>query len=1415
MAPSIEGQSEVILSAIEKSGIDPEKIEYIEAHGTGTQIGDPIEVMALKNAYSLYTDKKNYCAIGSVKTNIGHLDAASGISGLIKTVLSIKSSLIFPTLHFEKPNSNIDFENSPFFVNNKLLEWNNSENERFAGVSSFGVGGTNVHVILQEYLDKKNNYIQEEKSHLIILSAKTEKSLDDITKNYENISENLNIQDISYTLQIGRKDWNFRRFFIAKSTQKLKTKANNFIDNSFTDYCENTTYTNVFLFSGLGTQKIKSGFEVYKNEPIFKEEFEKCRSIFNNYLEKDIKDIIFNDNNSQLLNTPTYMQSSIFIIQYSMAKLWMSKGIIPDVLLGHSFGEYVAWAISEAILLEDIIKIVSIRGALFEKVSGTMIAVSSKSNEIEKFLNEKIVIANYNAEDFITLSGDLDSIINLELKLKENKIAFTRLSVPHATHCYLLDNIIEEFSFKLKDIVFKNPKIKIISNLTGKYIKENELNLEYIINHTLKPVLFYQGLSELANEEDISFLELGTSDHLIKIIQRNAKIFNNFVLNSSLSSKNTNLSEYDFFLTTLGFLWQKGYKINWDKNVDFKRVSLPLYQFDRKKYWVDALEEKRIVQSKRNTIENMFYIPSWKKTFIKENVLAEKINTTLFFYDHITEQNKCENKQGTKAPLFRTLDYYKNCKTFYNYSNNVIFEEIKYTKEEYNLLFKNLKEKDILPEKIICFLPEYSENEFIKLYFDNLLFLIQEIGNLNFKTEIIIISKENYFITGNENILPEQMIFNCFLRTVKQEYANINVKNIDIDSKINNNKLIKLIYSNIEHKILAIRNNNFWLEDVQKISLDSNFTSNVSSSDIFVITGGLGGIGLSLAEFLAKKYKSKIVIINRSYDEKNISESPSYQKTKEIRDFSECYILKADINDKNDLETIFSEINNKIGKISYFIHSAGIISSGLISIKKSDDYKEIFSVKINATKNIYELCNKYQIKKLILFSSLTTILGGIGETAYISANSFLNSFTDKYSNLDKKVSITTINWCSWKEVGMAKKMYDRNSELKYFFEDNDFSITLEEGNNIFNTVLNNEGITNIFISPLDIKFIQEKYTKVSISNMKNLLKEYLNTKKVNLYERPKLKNTYIEAKTDLELIIKNIWQDNLGIKNIGTEDNFFDLGGHSLLLAKMKIDLEEKLGYELPMSSVFNANTIKELAIHLEEKVNSVVIPLKKQGDKKPLFCVHAVSGTIFPFYPIAKNIDKDTPFYAIQSYGFSENANPIETIEEMASFYISGIKNVQKSGPYIISGWSFGSLVALEIAHQLIKNGDEVEKLIIIDMNAPIGEEFRKSIDEEFLTNRFNIDMKGLFGKKVDSENINVKSLYKVFKGNINASLKYEGKKIDTEIILFRAIENIEEDNLLNWDKISDKVKLFNIKGNHYSIIKSPDFFEKLNNLL
>ncbi|MFL0802020.1 MAG: acyltransferase domain-containing protein [Agarilytica sp.] len=592
-APSIEGQTTVISEALANAQVEPETITSIEAHGTATALGDPIEFAALSEVFKNVNPNEKTCALGSVKTNIGHLDTASGMAGLIKTILSLKHRTLPPSLNYETRNTKIDLDSSPFYVNTRLSDWEPINGiPRRAGVSSFGVGGTNAHVVLEEapemLVDSSRRDI-----FCICCSANSKKALKKLESRYvEHAKESPDdIADIAYTSQVGRKHLSNRSITIVSQKEGLV------FSRVYSAEHDSITKRKVaFLFPGQGSQYWGMAKGLYENEPVFRETLTRCSDILEQHLHQRVEDILYSNSDRDAINNTIFTQPVLFSVEYSLACLYQSFGVQPDLMLGHSIGEYVAACIAGVFSLEDALHVVSVRGRLVQNMpSGSMLAIQLSHEQIATVLSDypRCDLAAENALDQYVVSGPECQIKDLESALRQQGTLCKKLTTSHAFHSSMLEPARRDFVKVLSTISLSAPKTPFVSNVTGSLIRDDQaVDPEYWGEQLQKPVLFHKGIQTLASEPGVIFLEVGLGQTISQLAKK------------SLARKGDGSKEFPVincagpspendefgFVQSIGQLWCRGVSPDWlgfYEGEQRHRVPLPEYPFDHKSYWVE------------------------------------------------------------------------------------------------------------------------------------------------------------------------------------------------------------------------------------------------------------------------------------------------------------------------------------------------------------------------------------------------------------------------------------------------------------------------------------------------------------------------------------------------------------------------------------------------------------------------------------------------------------------------------------------------------------------------------------------------------------------------------------------------------------------------------------------------------------
>ncbi len=1540
-APSVAGQAELIKTVQKVGNIAPESIGYIEAHGTGTKMGDPIEIEALKKAF--HTDQRSYCAVGSVKSNIGHLGNAAGIAGLIKTVLSLKHRRLVPSINITQPNPLLKIEQSPFYLSTKLKEWKKKNNyPRRAGVSSFGMGGANVHVILEEAPESYET-IKEKSAEIINLSAKTETSLINYKRTFLkfiNANKDISLSDVSYTLNTGRKHFNYRTSYIASSIEGLIEKLEDDVESKSRSIRINDKEKKiVFMFPGQGIHYSQIGSGLYEREKEFRDFADHCIDILKKKRKIDLRNLLFQKGSSTqakaIINEPHVSACELFIIEVSLANLLIKKGIRPDAVIGHSLGEYAAGWLSGVMSLPDALTLVFDRGLLIKKSpAGAMLNVAIEKRELMPLLNDSVSVAAENSDTMFVLSGAKDALENLNNLLEDKGITTSFLHMQYAFHSRMLDPLLEEFEKTiLNKIDFQSPKIPFVSSLTGDFADPNEVKkIEYWIRQFRNTVNFNSGIKQLLKEKDTIYLEVGPGKSLTGLVasltmkdctSQSINLMRN--PNSFLKDPKEELNDSLYFLHKTSELWLAGAEIDWTKiykNKTGKRISLPTYEFEKMYYgklFNVLLNDSSIVKAmsgnKKDDLTSPLSITDSKKE------LAIHLDNGLHREIRENPKEKLKRIDSIYHDSCDDSDFKANEITITGQQNDEYREEIEYIANEWrNLLGIN----------------KFNINDDFFEMGGSSIAMIQLVAKL----------QSQYKISISELLT---------LRTLKNiaEHLRKNKSTTQIDMKFTYFKKLTNRNREIENKYKYQINNKINSQKIKKEIKEIDFTRKSNQNEV-LLTGATGFLGIYLIKELLSNQCTRVSVLIR-----NLSKEKAFSRIREHWDyfFDEMFpgnrlnvfcgdIAKPGLGlSKEDWE----ELSKKVDSV---FHSAAIVHH-------FGDWQDFVDVNVNGTRNILDFvkngnmslhhmstigvaggyvpnkefiifsedsldvqqdidnpygkskfiaeklvqearnqgykCNIYRIGNILFdsdslifqknnrenwfFNSLMALID-LRVFPITKVNDLDVSYVDQVAKSIVKISrieellnenfhIFNHKMISFYDFGVAalEKFSDIRileiSELFDYFKDNFNDKKLGRNIQIFLAYLgfydytdeNNSTIFHIVNEKTNriLKILGFDWKDPDSEILDKFIDKYI---KQGIFKRdresiefkPELSPTYKAPSNDIERKLVSIWSKLLGLKLIGVDDLFFDLGGNSVKGLVMISEIYKEFGFKLAVRDFHKNLTVSKLAATIavgdSTETFEILVPIQKKGTKTPLFLIPGVEGDVLNFSAFSKFMGKEQPIFGLQTVGLNGKDKPFDNIEDMAQMYLFEIKKIQKNGPYHIAGHSFGGLVGYETARQMTLVGDKIKTLLVFDENAPHYRDNSKFNMKEFLS----VIIQHVFQLHNVKKEPNYEEIYKLKETEIADYLReyfgqhgiyyskelIQGKwnviksnclityhpdsvlKVD-KAVLFKAKDrrttNSEQikDNDLGWNRyFSSKVLIYEIPGNHTTIL-DPQNVEKI----
>jgi acyl transferase domain-containing protein/thioesterase domain-containing protein/acyl carrier protein len=1410
-APSVKGQARVISDAIELAEIDATNISYIEAHGTATNLGDPIEFEALSQAFGGV--KNHSCGIGSIKSNIGHLDTAAGITGLIKTSLSVYHGQIPASLHFKKPNPEIDLENSPFYVVDSLRNW---PSPRIAGISSFGMGGTNAHVIVSEentdpdVLDTAQKQSKKQTDwHLLPFSANDSEVLEQLQASYSHAFQDSSnsLEDISWSLFHTRKAMPVRNFIVTNSqsnTGDLLAQA----APSFKVIKEPKNI--VFMFPGQGSQQLAMAAQLSKHYPAYKRALEQALMKFHE--ETRIRGYLFEEN--QQCET-SLLQPALFCHEYALAKLWQALGVQPTHLIGHSLGEYVAACIAGVFSLSDAVKIVQIRANLMTKMlPGRMLAIRASQSELEHYIDSKIELAAINGPKSCVLAGPDKAITELQAKLEKEGLSFQLLQTSHAFHSAAVEPLLNSFQNEMAAFVLNPPKIPIVSNVTGTWLTPQQAtDPKYWCQHIRKPVLFNKGIQTLINEKLDCFIEVGPG-----------KALSHFTLAAGVASENviTGISGQHMashnLLEAMGRFWKIGGNIDTDRlyTKPVKSIDLPLYPFKKDRVWLSRNKTKDKAVS-----NDIFELPKtyqtiWQNHRIIKKTLEKQDSCWLFLADdqsfaHSLAENLCPNAEHIVIIPFQK---------FTANSGQITAESVDAV---WHKLIGPLFEQDKPCQIINCWPLDYSQ------YSDNRDSLFDVIGYIGkilstklYQVPITFTTLTDRSIStsdlGTQN--PIQSLAHSMPIVMQQEINGLIGQVIDIDLTSDLTMSLQTLSSELTRKeripIRAIRNHQCWQPRFVELLQNSHAENQnwIQANGHYLITGGLGQLGLTLSHWLANQSIAALTLVTRSPipDQSQwqiLVDQESTDKTLKAK-LNKLLVIKTKVKLLTILDTawhseqIIRDSINKAetinGPITGIFHSAAHFDNQTIQPLKqfnADNADQQFQTKVESTHALHKIFEEKSLDFVVLMSSLSAILAGPGHGIYSAANKFLDAQAKQStSNLTQWLSIA---WDGWNVSAQSGKG----------------SITEDDAPKLFDSLFRDHGHTNLAVA---CQALEPRFDNW-VRQVQHQIQPPSDTKKP------------VFEKSDILHILEKCWQDIIGVEECTADANFFALGGDSLAAVRLSGLIQQRMNINITAAELFAHSNFQDmtklLTTHKQKTSDSLLVPLR-DGQGEPILLIHPGGGGIAIYQSLLELLDLNNPFYGIRARGVDAGSDPrlFDDMKHLANEYARELATKFKGSSIILVGYCFGGLIANELAQAFENNKVSVSKVILLDskhprLRSPIKNSFSTHLNELFgdipdvnidtlapfdkaeMTNYIAQQAKksGKFPAEVSHQQ--AENYIRLAENHLTLELTYKPKPADNVVVL-RAkdeINNNDQTDTLGW---SD-VPIFNVPGDHKTMIRTP----------
>lgn len=1195
-APSVEGQRRVIAEAMAVAGVEPADISFVETHGTGTKLGDPIEIEALRQAFGdLPADS---CKLGAVKTNIGHCNAAAGVAGLIKTALCLANRTLVPTLHFEKPNPELQLEQSPFTVSTETKSWDAPE--LLAGVSAFGLGGTNVHAILGE-APAPTASEPEQGPFLLTLSAQSESAL--VRKRLA-LQEQLkaappeSLADWVFTLNQGRKDWDIRQSLVFSTVDE----AIEALGSRRALKPQSHTNQPAFLFPGQGTAYPDFGAKLYEEMPAFKQAVDQCAALLKPELGLDLQDLLFSDDphDRQKLEEATFWQPAIFVCEYALAKTWQSLGIQPTMLMGHSIGEYVAATLSGVFQLADALALIAMRGRETQKLQGgAMLAVIAEKETLKEHLVDPVELAAENGPGLQILAGPEAAMATCEETLKEAGFQTIKLPTPHAFHSEMMAPLMAPIRQCLAKVTLGKPTIPIISNLTGTWLTGAQAqDPEYWAKHTRSTVRFNTGLETFFQNSHLVFLEVGPGQVLSKLVSRHPQT----PFGAVASTNKDDRLDAASLQAALGRLWEEGMPLNWDELYEGQqraRLPLPTYPFDGHRFWIleDPQSEAPVFADPlkvKQPLEQWFYQPSWKQApMLVDHQLDPDKNILIF-----------TQPEGTGDALATALRSQAAVKTVYpgqrfqkQADNHFVMPFGDH--QAYSQLLSNLVLNEFLPD-IVIFEGSSVQTEAPQSVDTGLAhgFNASIHWPQAMATQAHDAQQSLVFITHkllDFGMEPPHNPFEAALLgsawVIPKEMTQLRCNIVDVDPKENPSTLVENLLAELANPNSAdqvlYRAGMRWEPHFEAVSLPEPTAKPIPEKATIVIANGLQTLGLELAAHFAREQSAQVVLMDRHFfpqeDEWDswVAEQGSDDPISRLilrfqtmdRGQGHIRIQQLPLDNAGRLNSVLKEIHDASGSIHAYFHLEAPMEPGLIQMKAA------MAVSRHLESRAREAVALEQLE--IIPETLVLFAENFGETGIGRAEQAgLHAFIGHHARTlrakgipAKTIEWGTTQWAAEEEAGHGSA----GTQVQLDQKREQFGMSYEECAEALLRLLPLKA-PRMIVSTRDYPAVLEQQRLFTTTAFQEKAGEEDGS---SFHPRPDLSSDFVEPRTEVESLLAEVWRSYFDIESIGIDDNFFELGGHSLLAVQLLAKINDTFATQLNMQILFDAPTIGGLAEHL------------------------------------------------------------------------------------------------------------------------------------------------------------------------------------------------------------------------------------------
>jgi|AntAceMinimDraft_12_1070368.scaffolds.fasta_scaffold00152_20 amino acid adenylation domain-containing protein len=1285
-APSVQGQASVIERALACANLTPNDIDYVETHGTATALGDLVETAALKKVWGQAPSAS--CALGAVKSQIGHLNSAAGIAGLIKAVLAMSHGKIPGNPGFETPHPDLSLTDSPFFVQQATSDWPIKSGLRCAGVSSFGIGGTNAHVIVQQApmavpaLTQATNLPQT--SQLLTLSAHSEGVLLQLRDACvaDLAQTTLPLPEVAATLSLGRKPMPHRMAVVAttrdEAAELLRT----------TDPYHAPERANVaWLFPGQGSQYVGMGQSLYGRWPEFKRWIDECSQRLLPLIGHDLRDIFdsaraADADLSDKLDQTWLTQPALFTLSYAQAKLWQSWGVEPVALLGHSLGEYVAACLANVFDLPTALALVAARGQLvWQQPAGAMLAIGLSSELVRRHLGQpefiELDMAAINGPQACVVAGPCDRIEAFATLLGNSHIACKRLKTSHAFHSHMLAPAKQAFAELVAGMTLSAPTIPVVSNVTGTWLQANEAtDPDYWARHLLAPVQFAQGLQTLSDWQRTILLEVGPGQVLSNLTRQQTG-----ASALSVASGSTDTS----MLGAMAKLWRAYGTANaadclGTEATPKARRPWVLYPFERQRHWLDAEQRQSGKPRGRQAIENWFYLPYWQPSIAPARQPCLTQTWYLDGFDQTWASEIGMHLASTHDSVFKV--------PVFKVPNEAQSKPLEIVQTFASSTSVGL---------IVAADPDSTQSTFARLLNWARAWHQQRPGQA---LRLIALTQPIHSVLGNETIHARQASLRGAILVVSQEFPLIETTCIDMapgPSGMNPRVLAALdaeVCSTERLPFVSLRGTRRYVPAFEQVRLPTNHTQNgLRQNGVYLITGGLGNMGLAMARDLIKRINATVILTGRKLPSPG---EARYVALHALGPQAEAHAV--DVTDRADMFGLIDHIGRTHGSLNGVFHAAGLQHWQAISEDVDATEKHLLEGKLHGAQVLAEALADRPIDFCVAMSSIAAELGGLGYAYYSGANAALDAFVQQI-HLHTDTNWLSINWDAWR--------FDSSGDPDW--------IDAEQGIEALMRLLGAMPCPRVVVSTTPLMDRIDQWVH-GVGRTPPALP---------IPRGPAAPTTAVnkEPMTATQTAICQVWQSALGYPAVGLDDDYFDLGGDSMLAIRIIEMLQTQFGRSIPMTALLQYPSVRKLASVLDDKqslTDSILVPLNSSQSHATVYLLPGTGGSVLYLNDLARELGLlGFACVGLQASGLDGEKMPHDAIEAIARENIGALMAHQPQGPYNLIGHSLGSWIAYEMARQLHSLGQQVSHVVVLDTAAPglrENEQMRHWSNEQWL---------------------------------------------------------------------------------------------------